>query len=459
MALIRPRLTEYHGIFLPQAELDFAIPFFEEDIPLYVDPFLLWKSPSYQDKALHNAVLNSFNHLGLLAKKDRTEEAEEQLIIASECEEVGLGLSATRNGLRIGSKQAKDILQLFETVPEYDQRGFTHFEEIQFFVDGISKDRISDFGCTFMKSFLIDFTIDQCEKLGIPLADCTVPHVYDLERRGFVTNQRAKLPINPMRNTPLLLVPRRWLRYSPWINFDEYFSAHCPRDEIVNPDAPPPDRVRVLQYNRENYGVVESYIRAKEKTAADCTNDPLFRQIPVLSARRKLAEIRKLPTGKVGNADKEFENAATQLVASLLYPHLDFADAQSRTDSGVHIRDLVFYNNRSHPFLRDIFDDYGCKQIVMELKNVAELEKGHVDQLNRYMDNEFGKFGVLITRNAMPKPIWRNTIDLWSGQRRCIIALTDEDVAQMVELFESKQRTPLDVLNKKYREFRRSCPS
>ena len=75
------------------------------------------------------------------------------------------------------------------------------------------------------------------------------------------------------------------------------------------------------------------------------------------------------------------------------------------------------------------------------------------------MDNEFGRFGVLITRNAMPKSVWKNVIDLWSGQRRCIIALTDEDVAQMVELFESKQRAPLDVLNKKYREFRRACPS
>ena len=46
MPLIRPRLTDHHGIGIPQAQLDFAIPFVDEDIPLYVDPFLLWKSPS-----------------------------------------------------------------------------------------------------------------------------------------------------------------------------------------------------------------------------------------------------------------------------------------------------------------------------------------------------------------------------------------------------------------------------
>lgn len=43
----------------------------------------------------------------------------------------------------------------------------------------------------------------------------------------------------------------------------------------------------------------------------------------------------------------------------------------------------------------------------------------------------------------------QSTVDLWSGQRRCIITLTDADVEQMVELFESKQRRPLDVLKKK----------
>jgi hypothetical protein len=206
MALVRPRLTEYHGLYLPQSEVDFAIPFLEEDIPLYVDPFLLWKSPSYQDKALHTSVLNSFNHIGYLVKNGEEGEAIRQLVIASECEEVGLGVSAKRKGSRISEQQATQILDLFQRVPEYDRRGFRHFEEIQFFVDGISKDRISDFTCTFMKSFLIDFTMDQCERLSIPLVDCTIAHLYDLEAGGFRENVRSRLPAHPTSNAPILLV-------------------------------------------------------------------------------------------------------------------------------------------------------------------------------------------------------------------------------------------------------------
>jgi hypothetical protein len=68
-------------------------------------------------------------------------------------------------------------------------------------------------------------------------------------------------------------------------------------------------------------------------------------------------------------------------------------------------------------------------------------------------------FGVLLTRNQLPKAMFKNTVDLWSGQRRCIISLSDTDLELMVEVFESKQRTPIEVLKMRYVEFRRACPS
>src|SRR5580704_2563948 len=98
MALVRPRLTDFHGISAGQAELDFAIPFLDEDVPLYVDPFLLWRSPSQQDNALHTSIINSFNNQNWLLQKKRDDEARNNLILASECDEVGLGLSANRKG-------------------------------------------------------------------------------------------------------------------------------------------------------------------------------------------------------------------------------------------------------------------------------------------------------------------------------------------------------------------------
>ncbi|MGB7045862.1 MAG: hypothetical protein WBD65_13435 [Methylocella sp.] len=455
--LIRPRLTDYYGILLPQSELDFAIPFFDEDIPLYLDPFMLWRSPSQQDQALHTSLINAFNHLGYLAKQGKEKKAIVTLIAASECDEIGLGSSIKRQGKRIGQAKAEEILSLFKSLAQYANRGFRHFEEIQFYVDGISKDRISDISCSFIKSFLIDFTFDQCAKLGIPTKASRIDNLYCYRKNEFVSQNGIEVPVNPLDGKPLIFVPKRWLRFTPWINYDEYFEHHCPQDEVSR-TAEELKRVEVLNYNRGHYGVVEDYVSAKERTFEDCHNDPLFSQIPVTSAKRKFELIKKLPTGKSDNADKQYEVALGQLLPSLLYPKLDFAQVQARTDSGVSIRDLIFYNTRASEFLTELLNDYGSRQITMEMKNVKALEREHIDQLNRYLSDELGKFGVLITRYPLKKAEFQRTIDLWSGQRKAIVALTDADIEQMIEVFESKQRDPLDIIKKKYAEYRRACP-
>ena len=41
MTIVRPRLVDYYNVPITQEEVDFAIPFLDEDIPLYLDPFLL----------------------------------------------------------------------------------------------------------------------------------------------------------------------------------------------------------------------------------------------------------------------------------------------------------------------------------------------------------------------------------------------------------------------------------
>src|SRR5712692_4870255 len=108
MALVRPRLTDYYGVLLSQAPADFAIPFLDEDIPLYLDPFLLWRSPSQQDNALHTAIINSFNHLGYLEKQGKHSQAVEILTQFSECYEVGFGHSHIREGRRIPPRQSSN---------------------------------------------------------------------------------------------------------------------------------------------------------------------------------------------------------------------------------------------------------------------------------------------------------------------------------------------------------------
>ncbi len=457
MSIIRPRLNDFHNIPITQEEVDFAIPFVDEDIPLYVDPFLLWKSPSMQDNSLHLLITNSFNHLGHLVSKGKEHEALEILIRASECDEVGLGNSKSKVGKRIGKTIAQNVLNQFKEIPHLKKNGFHHFEEIQLLVDNFSKDRVSDIACNFVQSFLVDFTIEQSEKYGIPIEKIMLSNVYDLKTNKF-TEEETHLPLNPSTKTPILFVPKRWLKFIPWLNTDDYFKNYYIQN--IHKDGQEfPDKIKLLNFNRHNYDIVKAYTAIKEKQFEHCKHDPLFSQIPITSAKRKISTIVKLPKGKTDNADRKYEDSTCQLLASLLYPHLDFAAEQSRTDSGVLIRDLVFYNNISTDFLKDIYESYESKQIVFELKNVSEVSREHIFQLNRYLNDQFGKFGIIVTRNPPPKKVFKNTIDLWSGQRRCILILDDSDLKLMTQVFTSKQRNPIEVLKKKYIEFVRSCPS
>ncbi len=155
--VIRPRLSDYYNIPLLQADVDFAIPFMDEALPLYVDPFLLWKSPSQMDNVLHEGLLSAFNNLGRIYLEGKETLAIDNLVYLSECDEVGLGLSKTRKGRPISSDIAKEILELFKMVPQIQQYGLKHFEQIQLLVDKISKDRVSDIACSLLKSFLIDW--------------------------------------------------------------------------------------------------------------------------------------------------------------------------------------------------------------------------------------------------------------------------------------------------------------
>lgn len=453
MAIIRPRLIDYYNIPIIQEEVDFAIPFLDEDIPLYLDPFLLWRSPSQQDNALHGALINSFNHLGLLYNTDKKEKAIDILINISECPEAGFGTGKTKRGLKISRNTAIEILELFVQIENYKRYGFSHFEEVQLYVDHISKDRVSDIACNLLKSFLVDFTENECNKYGIPVKMFDIG-VYS-SRTNSIQLENVLLPCNPESNQPILLVPKRWLRFNPWINYEEYFE----KSYIKKGEEHLIEKAKVLDFNRKNYDIVKCYVAEKERTKDSCKIDPLFKQIPIISAKKAFSSIEKLPSGKIDNADKKYESLISRLMASLLYPHLDFAAEQSRTDSGTLIRDLIFYNNCSYPFLKDIYDEYKSKQIVFEMKNVKEIDREHINQLNRYLSEQFGRFGIIVTRNRVKKNILQNTIDLWAGQRKAIICLNDEDLRLMVDVYEVKQRDPIEVIKKKYIEFVRDCPS
>lgn len=333
-----------------------------------------------------------------------------------------------------------------------------HLEELQLVVPGIAEDRISDTACSILKDYFIEFTETQAKKLGIPTRTFRLGHVYDESRRMWVPAQKAQLPFNLFDETPILLVPLDLLRHLPWINYPDYYrTTYAPHVLPADLRRKNVAKAAVLAYNARNYIEVERYVNDKERTGHRCHPDPLFKPLSLSTLKSKSSELRELPIGTSEGADRKFEDLISDLFPSLFYPTLEFAENRSRTISGAHIRDLIFYNDGKTSFWDDLRQRYDAKQPVFELKNVNELQTGHVNQLYRYLDEEFGRFGVLVTRNPTPKAVQRNIVDLHSSKRVTILCLNDRDLELMVSLVESN-RDPTDVVKKSFVEFTRLLP-
>lgn len=454
-----PRLIDVFGADFSQDDVGFAIPRLHSDIPLYVDPFLLWISDNPAYRALHEEVISFFRLVSEYVRNSHVEAAAQLLAGCKEPIAMGLGYaSRSRQGSNIGPKLIGSILRAHEAIPQLREGRIRHMEEMQLVVPNFAEDRASDTASSIFKRFFLEYTTEQAALHKIPARKTRLGQVYDPSRRLWVPAPEVALPYNPVDGSPILLVPLDMLRRLPWINYDDYyrtsFSARVLESDRRNKRVA---KEAVLEFNSRNYVEVERYVSEKEKIGNQCHPDPLFSPLTPATIRAKYKELRELPTGSANGADRRYEDLVFELLSSLFYPTLEFAENRVRTVSGAHIRDLIFYNDGKSDFWRDIRDRYEARQPVFEMKNVRALESEHVNQLFRYLDEEFGRFGVLLTRNPIPPSVTKNIVDLHSSKRVAILALDDRDLELMMSLLDSG-RDPSDVVKKKFVEFTRLLP-
>lgn len=461
MGTANPRLIDVFGAEFTQEDVDFAIPRLEQDIPLYVDPFLLWASDSPEYMHWHSVIVEFCHRIAVLSIR-APDEARRLLSGCREDASLGLGYGArSRNGRSVGPALIDAIVQAHQDVPQLRQGSLRHLEELQLIVPRFAEDMVSDVSTAVIKPFLLDFTVKTCAQLRIPTRLARVREVLDPQRGVWVPPAERPLPFNPVTGLPLLLVPLDLLRHLPWINYSNYFrAAYSPRVALAGPNRIKRVNVgkaEVLEFNARNYVEIERYVSEREALKGQCKPDPLFQPLATSAIKTRIAEIKTLPTGKSAGVDRRYEDLIHDVFASAFFPTLEFAESKVRTISGAHIRDLIFYNDGKTEFWRDLRERYAVRQPVFELKNVAQLETEHVNQLHRYLDEEFGRLGVLVTRNPVPKAVRQNIVDLHSSKRTMILCLDDRDVELIEALLESG-RDATDICKRKYIELTRLLP-
>ena len=130
------------------------------DVPLFIDPMLIFNSDKEEYQKLHNGIIRYFHFLYSKAKQGLSPKELDAWFNFSEVPNNWLGYSLYGNkGLALGKKYAKFL---------YDNIGFAiktnnisesvHIEKIMLLYEGSGKDKISDLTVNMIKGFLCEYT-------------------------------------------------------------------------------------------------------------------------------------------------------------------------------------------------------------------------------------------------------------------------------------------------------------
>jgi hypothetical protein len=140
------------------------------DLPLFIDPFLLFNSSKPEYRSLHDEMIA---YLRFLRVKSEEGGITSGLIRAwycfAEVKQNWLGFSEIGNrGHGLGGGFARALnANLAEVFPEFGQETITrgsHIEKLCLFASGIGRDMISDFTTNLIKGYLLRYTEALAEK-------------------------------------------------------------------------------------------------------------------------------------------------------------------------------------------------------------------------------------------------------------------------------------------------------
>jgi hypothetical protein len=149
-----PGLLEQYGAF------DISV---VSDLPLFVDPFLLFHSDRTEYQALHEDIVKYLKFLRDKATPDLDPDLIASWYRFKEVKQNWLGFTVLGNGGRgLGSAFARALHSSLGSIlsnlgDEQITRG-THLEKLALIKGGVGRDNISDFTTNLIKGFLLEYT-------------------------------------------------------------------------------------------------------------------------------------------------------------------------------------------------------------------------------------------------------------------------------------------------------------
>ena len=219
------------------------------DLPLFIDPFLLFNSEKPEYQQLHTEMID---YVKFLRDKSVAGELSSGLISAwfefPEVRQNWLGYSKSGNGGRgLGPDFAdalhRNLITVFRNFGEEIIAHGPHIEKLCLIKSGIGRDNISDFTTNLIKKFLLEYT----ERFCVANVDGRLLRKFSVAKTSFNyqteswRTQEFVLPVfsNGVKDDFVLLTPENILtKDETWINAAEllrrydHIASSIPNEEI-----------------------------------------------------------------------------------------------------------------------------------------------------------------------------------------------------------------------------------
>jgi len=278
---VAPQVLEEYGTFNVSLH---------SDLPLFIDPFLLFNSQRNEYRALHDSIIK---YVAFLRDKSAAGALSDDQLRAwfmfSEVEQTWLGFSRTGNrGRGLGMKFAralnKNLNTIFASFGAEEVTHGSHIEKLCLIETGVGRDNISDFTTNLIKQHLLEFT-QEFARENLPRAQrkrFAVPKVrfnYSTE-----TWESASYELPAIGDDYVVLCPKdlltkddTWINRGDLINDYDQITESVPSGQLraqinnyfvkVLPEQPsePEWREAVARVYREFPELIEYFIRLKEE--------------------------------------------------------------------------------------------------------------------------------------------------------------------------------------------------
>ncbi len=134
------------------------------DLPLFVDPFLLFNSPKPEYQALHSQIINYVRFLKDVSRSEGIDPGFlESWFQFPEIRQNWFGYSLIGNqgrglGMDFAQSLSRNLYTIFQDFGNEEITKSSHLEKLCLIKDGVGRDNISDFTTNLILNFLLEYT-------------------------------------------------------------------------------------------------------------------------------------------------------------------------------------------------------------------------------------------------------------------------------------------------------------